>query len=239
MIRADKFNRAPKWQTENQEEVAVQSSQLPIYAKGVYVMSQDQEVHVKSEIKQDKFSRMKSPTLWIGVLALVVLAIWAFGTASAYEALNEPAGGNSLSLNPELSAARRYAEVAARGRESGYLAISPELKSVRIYAEVARSESTYSMAANPELKVAQRYAESAKEVQEKSSAWVANPELSAANRFAETSAAGIEEVNLYQNPELKVVASQAAIMYEAYDSDFLTTNPEIKAHQHFVESIGK
>ena len=147
-------------------------------------MSQDQKVHLKSEIKQAKFSRMKSPTLWIGVLALVILAIWAFGTASAYEALNEPTRGNSLSLNPELSAARRYAEVAA-------------------------------------------------------SAWVANPELSAANRFAETSAAGLEEANLYQNPELKVVASQAVIMYGDYDGDFLATNPEIKTHQRFVEGIGK
>ena len=202
-------------------------------------MSQDQKVHLKSEIKQAKFSRMKSPTLWIGVLALVILAIWAFGTASAYEALNEPTRGNSLSLNPELSAARRYAEVAASARESDYLAINPELKSASIYAEVARSESTYIMAANPELKVAQRYTESAKEMQEKSSAWVANPELSAANRFAETSAAGLEEANLYQNPKLKVVASQAVIMYGDYDGDFLATNPEIKTHQRFVEGIGK
>jgi hypothetical protein len=152
-------------------------------------MSQIQKVHVKSEIKQDKFYPMKSPTLWIGVLAFVIVAIWAFGTVSAYEALNEATGGISLSLNPELSAARRYAEVSARGRESDYLAINPELKPARIYAE------------------------SAKEAQDKMSAWVANPELSAANRFAETSAAGLAEANLYQNPELKVVASQAAIMY--------------------------
>jgi hypothetical protein len=202
-------------------------------------MSQIQKVHVKSEIKQDKFYPMKSPTLWIGVLAFVIVAIWAFGTVSAYEALNEATGGISLSLNPELSAARRYAEVSARGRESDYLAINPELKPARIYAETARNEYTYNMAANPELKVAQWYAESAKEAQDKMSAWVANPELSAAIRFAETSAAGLAEANLYQNPELKVVASQAAIMYEANDSDFLATSPEIKVHQRFVEGIGK
>ena len=202
-------------------------------------MSQDLNVHVKSEIKQDKFSPMKSPTLVISVLAFVMVAILAFGTGSANEAFNEAPGVNSLTLNPELSSARRYAEAAVRDRESEYLAINPELKPARRYAEAARSEYNFNMAANPELKVAQRYAESAKEAQYKMSAWVANPELSAANRFAETSAAGFEEANLSQNPELKVVASQTAIMYEAYDSDILTTNPEVKVHQRFVEGIGK
>lgn len=202
-------------------------------------MSQFQKVHIKSEIKQDKFSLMKSPTQWIGVLAVVILTIWGFGTVSAYETLNEATGGNSLSLNPELSTAQHYAELAARGRERDYLAINPELMLASIFAETARSENTYTMAANPELKIAQWYDETTIEAQDRMSAWVVNPELSAANRFAETSTAGLEEANLYQNPELKVVASQVVIMYGDYDSDFLVTNPEIKAHQRFEEGIDR
>lgn len=202
-------------------------------------MSEDQKVHIKSEIKQDKFSIMGIPTLWIGVLAFVVIALWAFGSVSANEVLNESTGGNSLSLNPELSVARRSVEVAASSRESDYLARNPELKSARMFAGNASSGQTHNMVANPELNVARRYDETAKEVQDKLSVGVANPELSAANRFAEISAAGLEEPNLYLNPELKVVASQTVIMNGDYDSGFLANNPEISTHRRFVEGIDR
>jgi hypothetical protein len=202
-------------------------------------MSQDQKVLIKSEIASDKIFPMKSPTLWIGVLALVILAIWAFGAVSAYQALSEAPVSNSLVRNPELSAARRYAEAARRAQGSDDMAVNPELNTARVYAEAAASESIYDLAANPELKVAQRYDEMANKAQEKMSAWIANPELSAANRFAETSVAGAEEADLYQNPELKVVASQSVILDRGLDSEFLATNPELKAHQRFVEGIDR
>jgi len=198
-------------------------------------MSQEQVIQVKLEAKQGKFSPIKSPMLQIGALLFVILAILAFGTVSANEASNEAARGDNLSQNPELSAARRSVEVAARGWESDYMAINPELKLVLIYAELAQSEDSYRFAANPELKIAQRYAGTAENSQEESSTWIANPELSAANRFAGISAAGPVETSLYQNQELKTAVSQALTTRVDFDSDFLATNPEVKAHQRFLE----
>lgn len=202
-------------------------------------MAQNQQVHVMSEIKQESLSTVRSATLWIGALVFGLVAILAFGAVSANKALNGAKGGSSFALNPELSAARRFTEVTARGLERNNLAINPELKLARIDAETASGEPRLIMAVNPELIVAQWYMEAANEVQDKMSARVTNPELYAATRFAEKSAADLEKANLYQNPELKVVASRASITDGSYGNGFLATNPEIKAHQRFVEGVDR
>ena len=118
-------------------------------------MSQDQNVHIKSEVKPGKFS----PTVWIAVLAFMVVALLAFGFVSTSKALNEAMRGSNLSLNPELSSVQRYAEAAARNRASDYLATNPELMIARRYAaEANKALDADFLATNPEIMVYRRFA---------------------------------------------------------------------------------
>jgi hypothetical protein len=201
-------------------------------------MSQAQNVQVKSEIRlKGDSSAMKSPILWIGALALLIVAILVFGTVSANQDFDFPSSDAGRSVNPELSAAQRYAELDRRSLERENLAVNPELKVVLDRPAAVRADSTtVDRAINPEVYFAQRYAESASIVRERETIWDANPELSAANRFAETSTADVEGADLYQNPELKLTMGQTTT--GAYDDDFLRANPEFKAHRRFAAEIG-
>lgn len=202
-------------------------------------MSQAQDVQIKPEIQKGTAPFMNSRTLWMLLLAAVVVGVLAFGTVSANQDLSPGRTGVGRSTNPELSAAQRYAELASISPVRDLLAVNPELKSISSSAEGVRSESRYDRAVNPEVYFAQRFAETPGAVRERNTAWIANPELSAANRFAETSAKGAVRVNPYANPELKVLERYAAQMDQTYRSDFLATNPEIKIHQRYAAGIGK
>lgn len=140
-------------------------------------MSQAQNVHVKPELRlKGASSAMESRILGIGILALFIVAIMVFGIVSANQDLDVSSSGAGRSINPELSAAQRFAEVNPEALERDDLAINPEMKSVLNASETVGSDETVdSMAINPEVYFAQRYAESVNDVRERENVWEANP----------------------------------------------------------------
>lgn len=169
-------------------------------------MSQDQKVLIESEIASDKFLPMKRPRLWIGVLALMILAIWAFGAVSAYEILQEAPGGSSLTLNPELFAARRYAEAAANGRERDDLADNPELSAANPFSEKSAADlEDANLYQNPGLKMLASQPVILDRGHD-SDFLPANPELSVVRRHVETRAKIIDRAP--QSPYLENVLAR-------------------------------
>jgi len=65
----------------------------------------------------------------------------------------------------------------------------------------------------------------------------ANPKLMITQCYSGKASATIERSPLSINPELKVCYQ--CVEYKINDSDFLATNPEIKVHRHFVNSVGR
>jgi hypothetical protein len=147
------------------------------------------------------------PVLFVGLSALVLVALVAYLSVST----NAPAATSvdtiSRAASPELMVAQRYADAAAARAEALHLTTNPELIVVRRYASTPRTGAGASfLATNPELMTSRRYTAEAAE-RAKTALLAANPELRVAERFA----AGVA----------------------GRDSEFLASNPEITAFRRY------
>jgi hypothetical protein len=122
-----------------------------------------------------------------GLIAYLVTGIGAPAIAGA--------GDFTISQNPELLVAQRYAaDVAAHG-ETLFEIQNPELNLVMRLQEAGVSEGIVSDYPNPEVFFASRFAPD----------WVENPELNLLSWYENY----FEQVSLYKNPELMVAGRYA------------------------------
>lgn len=176
-------------------------------------MSDQIKAFYSNPVEGETARNMWSTTIWVGVLSIVMLAGLALGTVSANEETGEENASSQLATNPELSAVRRYRESSSADVERDVLAINPELMSARRYAGGREIKSETDLSTNPELSVA--------------------------NRFDDERASAAEDASLHQNPELKLVHGLPIEVDGEMDSEYLSINPELKAHQRFVQGIGQ
>ena len=103
------------------------------------------------EAGENKAARWISPTLWIGVIAFMLVAMLAYMTVSASNDLSDVNEAANRSVNPEFSIVQRSAELAAKEAELEMLVANPELRVARRYAEQAAKRAEYF---SPETKYA-------------------------------------------------------------------------------------
>jgi hypothetical protein len=109
--------------------------------------------------------RWRISILAICLTALVLVALAVLMVTPAGKPVMLPRDGDSRFVtNPELLVVQRYAQAAAMGAQTAFLASNPELLVVRHYAGsgVQEVEASF-LSANPELMVARRYSRSLEE----------------------------------------------------------------------------
>ena len=120
-------------------------------------MTQAQEILNQSTPDERTANRIewKSPLIWIGVVALIVVAVLAMMTLNPPKTI-DPAP--NYYRNPELMVVHRNAELAAPRAEADFLRANPELKLVQPgFSLMTVSQNDF--ATNPELKAHLRFVE--------------------------------------------------------------------------------
>ena len=134
-------------------------------------------------------------TIVVIIVAFALAGLIAYLIGSVGAPAIAGAGDFTISQNPELLVAQRYAaDVAARG-ETLFEIQNPELNLVMRLQEAGVSEGIVSDYPNPEVFFASRFAPD----------WVENPELNLLSWYENY----FEQVSLYKNPELMVAGRYA------------------------------
>ena len=123
-------------------------------------MTQAQEAFTQSTPDEGTPSSIqwKSPIIWIGAIALLVVAVLAMMTLFTQEAVSRELSAPAYSSNPELMVVHRNAELAAQRAEAEFLRANPELKlAQRKFNPMIVSQSD--LVANPEIKAHLRFKE--------------------------------------------------------------------------------
>lgn len=150
-------------------------------------MTQEQEVQKlpATQITQPRGVQSNSVLTWIGIFALVLVAILAYVTISTQEAVSKEMVGQAFYTNPELKNVDRHVQPISQQAKAEFIANNPELLSANRYAEnkafVSGKTNLYQ---NPELKLRDPEFKSSGNL---SSLFETNPEIKAHLRFKEVS----------------------------------------------------
>jgi hypothetical protein len=176
-------------------------------------MSELQKVYERRVSQERLRAAIRSVPIWVGAGAFMIVLLLAFATVSANQQVSEVMARKSFLANPELSAAQRYAELAAERRASLFLAGNPELKSVRASLQLGSQR-------------------------EDTGRFIINPEILSARNYIEMFAAAEAEIDLHVNPELKILQARITSSSGRSTRPPLTINPELRAHRRFAADMG-